>query len=263
MNVLALETGSEWCSVAVGDGTRWVARSLHAGQSHSERIVPMLDEVLREAGVALRDLDGIAFGAGPGAFTGVRIACGVAQGLSLGSGVPVVPVSTLAAQAEVARRVHGWTRVLAALDARMGEVYIAAFRHDARRLGRSRAARRAVAVRGDASLATDADPGAERRFGAGSGFAACPDLGSGLALAGVDATSRPDAQAIGTLALPVSARWTRRRRGVRAADLRARPRRADERRACRRRAPLDRSTTVWQRFRASCRVPSRNGDRWS
>ncbi len=213
MNVLALETGSEWCSVAVGDGTHWVARSLHAGQSHSERIVPMLDEVLREAGVALRDLDGIAFGAGPGAFTGVRIACGVAQGLSLGCGVPVVPVSTLAAQAEVARRVHGWTRVLAALDARMGEVYVAAFRHDAG--GWEEVAPPAVLSPSTATLrfATGVDPGAERRFGAGSGFAARPELASGLRLAGVDATLRPDAQAVGTLALPV----LREGRGVAAA----------------------------------------------
>lgn len=202
MNVLALETGSEWCSVAVGDGTRWVPRSFHAGQSHSERIVPMLDEVLREAGIALRDLDGIAFGAGPGAFTGVRIACGVAQGLSLGSGVPVVPVSTLAAQAEVARRVHGWTRVLAALDARMGEVYVAALRHDAG--GWEEVAPPAVLSPSAAILrfATDVDR-ADERFGAGNGFAACPELASGLMLAGVDATLRPDAQAVGTLSLAV------------------------------------------------------------
>ena len=88
MNVLALETGSEWCDVAVGDGTHWAVRSHHAGQAHSERIMSMVDAALAEAGVALRDLDGIAFGAGPGAFTGVRIACGIAQGLSLGTGVP-------------------------------------------------------------------------------------------------------------------------------------------------------------------------------
>ncbi len=143
----------------------------------------------------------------------MRIACGVAQGLSLGSGVPVVPVSTLAAQAEVARRVHGWTRVLAALDARMGEVYIAAFRHDAG--GWEEVAPPAVLSPSAATLrfATDADPGAERRFGAGSGFAACPELASGLTLAGVDATLRPDAQAVGTLALPV----LREGRGVAAA----------------------------------------------
>jgi tRNA threonylcarbamoyladenosine biosynthesis protein TsaB len=203
MNVLALETGSEWCSVAVGDGTRWIVRSLHAGQSHSERIVPMLDEVFAEAGMVLRDLDGIAFGAGPGAFTGVRIACGIAQGLAFGSGVPVVPVSTLAAQAEVARRVHGWTRVLAALDARMGEVYVAALRYDGD--GWEEVAPPAALSPSTVMLplAADADRQAEPWFGAGSGFSAYPELASRLALASVDATSRPDAQAIGTLALPV------------------------------------------------------------
>ena len=203
MKVLALETGSEWCSVAVGDGARWVVRSVHAGQLHSERIMPMLDAALAEAGVALRDLDGIAFGAGPGTFTGVRIACGIAQGLSLGSGVPVVPISTLAALSEVARRVHGWTHVLAAIDARMGEVYVAAHRFEA---GRWReVAPPAVLAPSAVRLpdASDANPGAASWFAAGSGFAAYPRLGSTLAPAGIDAALLPDAQAVGTLALPV------------------------------------------------------------
>lgn len=198
MNVLALETGSEWCSVAVGDGTRWVARSRNTGQAHSERIMPMLDEALAEAGIALRDLGGIAFGAGPGAFTGVRIACGIAQGLALGTGVPVVPVSTLMALSEVARRVHGWTHVLAAQDARMGEVYVAAHRFDAGRWHEIAA----PAVRSPA-LVTLPDTKGASWFAAGSGFAAYPDLGSTLAHSGIDAGLRPDAQAVGTLALPV------------------------------------------------------------
>ncbi len=203
MKVLALETGSEWCSVAVGDGTHWVVRSRNTGQTHSERIMPMVDAALAEAGVALRDLDGIAFAAGPGAFTGVRIACGVAQGLSLGTGVPVVPVSTLAALAEVARRAHGWTQVLAAQDARMGEVYVAAHRFEAgcwREIA-------PAAVLAPSSVAlpatTNAAPGGACWFGAGSGFAAYPELGSSLSLSGIDAALRADARAIGDLALPV------------------------------------------------------------
>ena len=203
MKVLALETGSEWCDVAVGDGTHWAVRSHHAGQAHSERIISMVDAALAEAGVALRDLDGIAFGAGPGAFTGVRIACGIAQGLSLGTGAPVVPVSTLKALAEVARRSHGWTQVLAAQDARMGEVYVAAHRFEAGRW--LDVAPAAVLPPSAVTLpdAANAIPGAARWFGGGSGFAAYPDLGSTLALAGIDAALRPDAQAIGDLALPV------------------------------------------------------------
>ena len=198
MNVLALETGSEWCSVAVGDGIRWVVRSRNAGQAHSEQIMPMLDEALTEAGISLRDLDGIAFGAGPGAFTGVRIACGIAQGLSLGTGVPVVPVSTLMALSEVARRVHGWTHVLAAQDARMGEVYVAAYRFDAGCWQEVVA----PAVLSPA-LVTMPDTAGARWFAAGGAFAAYPELGSTLAHSGVDPGLRPDAQAVGALALPV------------------------------------------------------------
>jgi len=198
MNVLALETGSEWCSVAVGDGARWVVRSSNTGQAHSERIMPMLDEALAEAGVALRDLDGIAFGAGPGAFTGVRIACGIAQGLSLGTGVPVVPVSTLMALCEVARRVHGWTQVLAAQDARMGEVYVAAHRLDAGRW--QEVAAPAVLP---PALVRLPDAAGARWFAAGSGLAAYPDLAATLAHSGVDAALHPDAEAVGALALPV------------------------------------------------------------
>ena len=202
MNVLALETGSEWCSVAVGDGARWAVRSLHAGQLHSERIMPMVDAALAEAGVALRDLDGIAFGAGPGAFTGVRIACGVAQGLSFGAGVPAVPVSTLAALSEVARRVHGWANVFAALDARMGEVYVATHRFGAN--GCEELSPPAVLPPSEVSLPVAARAaGGEPWFGAGGGFAVYPELASRLGLAHADATLRPDAQAIGALALPI------------------------------------------------------------
>lgn len=203
MKVLALETGSEWCSVAVGDGTHWVVRDLHAGQNHSERILPMVDAVLAEAGVVLGDLGGIAFGAGPGSFTGIRIACGVAQGLSLGAELPVVPVSTLAALCEVARRTHGWTHVFAALDARMGEVYVAAHRLDAAHWHDVAPA----AVLPPSSVAMQVPlldaPNPARWYGAGNGFAAYPELKRTPGLAGVDAALRPDAQAIGMLALPV------------------------------------------------------------
>jgi tRNA threonylcarbamoyladenosine biosynthesis protein TsaB len=94
-----------------------------AGQKHSELLLPMIDRLLNDAGVRLGDLDGIAFGAGPGSFTGLRIACAVAQGLAFGAEKPVVPVSTLLAMAEAS----GAVRVAAALDARMNEVYLAAY----------------------------------------------------------------------------------------------------------------------------------------
>src|SRR5512145_1541195 len=124
MRILALETSTEWCSVAAGDGSRWHQREEHAGQSHAERALVLVAEVLAEAGWTLRGLDGIAFGAGPGSFTGVRIACGLAQGLALGADRPLVPVPTLTALAHAAAGLDGATRIVACLDARMREVYV-------------------------------------------------------------------------------------------------------------------------------------------
>jgi len=121
--LLALETATEACSAALWIDGSVLERFELAGQAHSRRLLPMVDELLAEAGLVLSQLEAIGFGRGPGGFTGVRIATGVAQGLALGAGLPVVPVSTLAALAQVG----GEERVLAALDARMGQVYWACF----------------------------------------------------------------------------------------------------------------------------------------
>jgi tRNA threonylcarbamoyladenosine biosynthesis protein TsaB len=123
MNLLALDTSSEWCSAALLRGDVVEAREVRAVQRHSELVLPMIDALLRETGVGLRDLDAVAFGAGPGSFTGLRIACGVAQGLAFGAGLKVVAVGTLEAMAEAA----GGARVVSALDARMDEIYLAAY----------------------------------------------------------------------------------------------------------------------------------------
>ena len=123
MNLLALDTSSEWCSAALWLGGQTRVRQDNAGQRHSELILPMIDALLQEAGLSVRQLDGIAFGAGPGSFTGLRIACGIAQGLAFAAGLPVAAVGTLECLAEAS----GQARVLSALDARMGEVYIGAF----------------------------------------------------------------------------------------------------------------------------------------
>ena len=123
MRVLALETSTEYCSVALWQDGEVTGRSELAGQKHSEMLMVMLDSVLKEAGVKLAQLDGIAFGMGPGSFTGVRIACGVTQGLALGANLKVAGVCTLQALAEAS----GKRRVIAALDARMGEIYHAAY----------------------------------------------------------------------------------------------------------------------------------------
>ncbi len=194
MKILAFDTSTSWLSVAVLAGGRVIERGEHAGHAHSSRLLPIVDEVLADTGLVLADLDAIAFGAGPGAFTGVRIACGVAQGLGLGAGVPVVPVSTLEAIAQTAFHAHAHERVVACLDARMREVYVGAF---AREDGAWREALPA-AVLAPAEVAPPMD--AHDWFGAGDGFAAYPDLAARLGLGGHDASLRPEARAIAELA---------------------------------------------------------------
>lgn len=198
MRILALDTSTEWCSVAVGDGSVWHRRDEHAGQAHSERVLPMVSAVLAEAGWALCDLHGLAFGAGPGSFTGIRIGCGVAQGLALGADLPVVPVPTLAAIAQEAYRANGWSRVLACLDARMREVYVAAFIRDGNRWREAIA----PAVLPPAEVVRPRFLDAADWYGAGSGYVAYPELAHQLNLLRTAADIRPTAQAIGELALP-------------------------------------------------------------
>lgn len=123
MRILALETSTEYCSVALWQDGNVSGRSELAGQRHSEILMDMLDAVLADAGISLQQLDGLAFGRGPGSFTGVRIACGVVQGLALGVDIPVAGVCTLQALAEAS----GQDKVIAVLDARMGELYHAAY----------------------------------------------------------------------------------------------------------------------------------------
>lgn len=123
MKLLALDTSTEFLSLALQLGDRvWTQHQL-AGATASQLILPQIQALLASANITLHDLDGIAFGAGPGAFTGVRIACGVAQGLAFGAHLPVVGVNTLLALAQAS----GQHKVIACLDARMGEIYHAAF----------------------------------------------------------------------------------------------------------------------------------------
>lgn len=123
MKLLALDTSTENCSVALWLDGEILSRQELAGQRHSDLILPMLEALLNEAGIALNSLDGIAFGEGPGSFTGLRIGCGVAQGLALGGDLPVIGICTLLALAAAAPG----DRVLACLDARIGETYHAAY----------------------------------------------------------------------------------------------------------------------------------------
>lgn len=130
MKILAIDTATEACSVALDDAGVVVSRFAEAGREHTSMIMPMIEEVLGERGLAMADLDALAFGRGPGSFTGVRIATALVQGLAFAARLGVVGVSTLATLAQGARREHGAADVVACLDARMGEIYWGHFRID-------------------------------------------------------------------------------------------------------------------------------------
>ncbi|WP_248464072.1 tRNA (adenosine(37)-N6)-threonylcarbamoyltransferase complex dimerization subunit type 1 TsaB [Pectobacterium versatile] len=129
--ILALDTATEACSVAL-----WNEGEIHSlfeicPREHTQRILPMVQQVLADSGLTLKDLDALAFGQGPGSFTGVRIGIGIAQGLALGADLPLLGVSSLATMAQGAFRLKQATHVLAAIDARMGEVYWGCYQRNA------------------------------------------------------------------------------------------------------------------------------------
>jgi tRNA threonylcarbamoyladenosine biosynthesis protein TsaB len=192
MRILALETSTEYCSVALWQDGAVRQRCELVGQKHSEVLMMMVDAVLKDAGCRIQDMDGIGFGKGPGSFTGVRIACGVAQGLALGTGVKVVGVCTLQALAEAS----GKEKVVAALDARMSELYLAAYE---KRDGEwVTVIEPCLCKPDDAPLLSGDD-----WFGAGSGFAVSA-VGLvtryGKQLTGTDAQAMPQAAAVARIA---------------------------------------------------------------
>ena len=128
--LLAIETSSEIASAALWRNEQLSSRQTSGVMNHSQAILPMVQSLLQEASISLAQCDAIAFGSGPGSFTGVRTACGVVQGLAFGADLPVIPVVTLLALAEAERVSSGALQVLTALDARMGEVYWAQYRYD-------------------------------------------------------------------------------------------------------------------------------------
>jgi len=195
MKLLALDAATEACSAALLVGESMAERHEVIGRGHADRLLPMADELLRAANLTPRDLDAVAFGRGPGGFTGIRIAAALAQGLAAGGSRPILPVSNLAAVAAGAAREARSTRILACMDARMGQVYWAAF---------DCAADAPLAVSGEHLT----DPGGVEPpqgtawFGAGHGFAAYPEIAARLGerLAGADGARLPRAADIARIA---------------------------------------------------------------
>lgn len=175
MQILALETSTEFGSCALWRDGVLTERICPAGRSHSETLLPLVRELLNESGIGVAALDAIAFGVGPGAFTGLRVACGAAQGLAVAADLPLVPVSSLACMAAAS----GGEQVLSLLDARMGEVYYATFRRQGEAYQQSSEIR--LAAPADIVLPT------------GEGWLACgnapmvyPELHSRLLAVGID-----------------------------------------------------------------------------
>ncbi|ALD99373.1 MULTISPECIES: tRNA (adenosine(37)-N6)-threonylcarbamoyltransferase complex dimerization subunit type 1 TsaB [Pseudomonas] len=191
--LLALDTATEACSVALLHDGKVLSHYEVIPRLHAQRLLPMIKSLMAEAGIAMSALDAIAFGRGPGAFTGVRIAIGVVQGLAFALERPVLPVSNLAVLAQRALREHGVSQVASAIDARMDEVYWGCYHEAAgemRLLGEE-----AVMAPEFAALPAHASG---QWFGAGTGWGYAERIP--LSLTGHDAAMLPHAQDLLTLA---------------------------------------------------------------
>jgi len=189
--ILAIETSSEMASCALLRNGQLLSRESSGVRTHSQAVLPMIQELLTEAGIQLGDCDAIAYGAGPGSFTGVRTACGIAQGLGFGADRPLLPVVTLEAMAIACRQRHSAQEVLAVLDARMNEVYWAQYRFDGDAL---------VEVLPAVLTAPEQVAPAGAPAACGNGFAAYPDAFAGKAFAaGVHGDVMPHAAQIAVL----------------------------------------------------------------
>lgn len=199
MKILALDTSTDACSVALQIGDELIERFECARERHSFLLLPMVEAVLAQAQLALSQLDALAFGRGPGSFTGLRIGAGVVQGLAFGADLPVAPVSSLAAVAQAAARTH----VLALLDARMGQVYAGAF------VRASETLRAAESERVLAPEAVRAPVSGGEWWGVGSGwdrYAPILEQALGGALAGWSPGCLPHAREVARLGAAMAAR---------------------------------------------------------
>jgi len=212
VRILALDTATEICSAALLLDERLLQREQRLERGHAAAILPMVDTLLREAGVGLRSLDAIAFGRGPGAFTGVRLAASVTQGLAFGAALPVVPVSDLQALAQRAIDDDGAIAgVLACADARMHEVYWGCFERSVEGFARAHGEER-VGPPAEVKLpsrwmpagspAAAASSASAALAGVGSGFAAYPELLTSVPLDLHRPDLLPRAAEIARLAVP-------------------------------------------------------------
>ncbi|GAB6197448.1 tRNA (adenosine(37)-N6)-threonylcarbamoyltransferase complex dimerization subunit type 1 TsaB [Lysobacter xanthus] len=194
MKLLAFETATEACSVALSVDGEIVERFDVAPRRHAELALPWADALLADAGLARAEIDAVAVGRGPGAFTGVRLAIAIAQGVALGLDRPLVPVSTLAALALPAALARPGAPVLAAIDARMGELYVAGYRWTGERLHAVLDERLLAAPQ--VVLDGDGWSGVGTGFAAGEGALA---VGLATSLADVDAAALPHAADVARL----------------------------------------------------------------
>ncbi|HBR96966.1 MAG TPA: tRNA (adenosine(37)-N6)-threonylcarbamoyltransferase complex dimerization subunit type 1 TsaB [Gammaproteobacteria bacterium] len=203
--LLALETSTEACSVALCHAGAYFQRYELAPQQHAQRVMPMIDAVVAEAGITVQQVTGLAYAHGPGSFTGIRVGAGFIQGIAMGTGLRVAGVSTLAALAHRASREQGNQAVIASLDARMQEVYVAAYRVAASSI--VEAVLPDCVTRPDAvALPLDA---AQAWVGVGSGWTACDGVLNqryASAMTRIDATLTPHALDVLMLAQDMFAR---------------------------------------------------------
>lgn len=177
MRLLALDTTTEACSVALLDGETIVEQHRVEPRAHTRILLPMIRQLLGEGGLEPRDLDAVVLGNGPGSFIGMRISASVAQGLCFAADLPLVPVSSLAAVAAELMERAGSEKVVVAQDARMGEVYFATYRRDGRGLPAAQDAETIIPAAGSCILR-----GADWTA-AGGGWQRYPQLANGCAAA--------------------------------------------------------------------------------
>lgn len=196
MKLLAFETSTQACSCALYSEGEILQRSEIAPRQHANLILPMADELLAEAGFKPIQLDGVAFGRGPGSFTGLRIACSVAQGIAFAADIPVAPISSLATLAQAAYIEYGAASVLAAIDARMNEVYWGTYRIDKQGI-----------MCGEENVCSPTEvnlPNGEHWYGVGNGWAIYTDILTarlGKRLQDYQGEKEPQARAMIPLAL--------------------------------------------------------------